>query len=204
EQVAEALALRRKVKGHSGPQTGVPASRDCDVPCRGRSQRARGAGPAAWRVKAENDGQHAKPDLGFKGAQKALQALLLKFLLQLGQSKRNIEGVVLDCLIVDGTSQEDIQTGAQGLKYNEAVTAPGKGHAHGPPHLWVSRGLLMALLHRKDVVGTASAKKIVEMKQVIETWNMAKRCDMIKSCKMDRCYDVNKRKLMLNMHPHIR
>ncbi|CAK0855184.1 unnamed protein product [Prorocentrum cordatum] len=155
------------------------------------------------RVRAKNDGQ-AKTDLGFKGGQMTLQVLMLKFLLQLGQSKRNIEGVVFDCLILDGTSQEANAMSAQGVRYNEAVTASGKGHNHGPPHLWIFGGLLTALLQRKDAVGAANAKKLVEIKQSIEQWDEAKRGDMIKFCKMDRCYDVNKRKLMLHLHPEIR
>ncbi|CAK0827916.1 unnamed protein product [Prorocentrum cordatum] len=168
---------------------------------------AEGAAPVAEqrprRAKAKNDGQ-AKTDLRLKGGQKTLQVLMLKFLLQLGQSKRNVEGVAFDCLILDGASQEATRMSAQGARYNEAVTASGKGRNHGPPRLWVFGGLLAALRRRKGAVGAASAKKLMELKQVIETWDMTKRGDMIKFCKMDQRYDVNKRKLMLHLHPEIR
>ena len=75
----------------------------------------------------------------------AFLALMLKFLLQIGQSKRNVR--VLDCTLIDALDTNTKMSEA-GVALPEAVARADRGHHLGLPHLWEFGGNMVCLMER--------------------------------------------------------
>ncbi|CAK0806212.1 unnamed protein product, partial [Prorocentrum cordatum] len=137
------------------------------------------------RARQRGDGEK-KSDLGFKIAQKQLQ------------------GVVFDCAPIDANSHEATKMSEMGAEFSEAFSAAGRGRSSGPPPSWVFGGPLTGLMERKEAVGATNAKKLTEIRATTEQMDVATKADNIKFCKMDWCYDQNKKKLLLHLDPTFR
>ncbi|CAK0897543.1 unnamed protein product [Prorocentrum cordatum] len=104
-----------------------------------------------------------------EGAQTALKVSIIKFFLQSGQLKRDVEEVIFGCFLIDADSHEAMKMSRMEMKCSEGVATARRRHERGLPHLGVFGGLLMGSMERKGAVGSASAKMFADMCQLIET-----------------------------------
>ncbi|CAK0905960.1 unnamed protein product [Prorocentrum cordatum] len=118
-------------------------------------------------------------------------------LLSLAQSRRNIEGVLFDVLIVPAELPEALKMQEQGSAYNAQVQAKGKGRGLGAPHLFVFGGLLEALLLRQQSIGKVNFEKLTEFKARLQSLDYEEKMDITRFTKVDRCYDQGKRRITL-------
>ena len=146
---------------------------------------------------ADDNGAVAKTSQGVPASSKALYTLMMKMLLSLAQSRRNIEGVLFDVLIVPQDLPEVLKMTEQGSLYNQEVQKRGKGHGLGAPHLWIFGALLESLLLRKESIGAHNFAELQKFKQKLTTLEYAQKMDIIKFTKVDKCYDQGKRRITL-------
>ncbi|CAK0796347.1 unnamed protein product, partial [Prorocentrum cordatum] len=149
------------------------------------------------RRRTEDQQKVAKTAAGYNAANKTLMVLIMKMIMQLAQTRRTVEGILFDVVLVPHDMPEATRMAEQGAKYNEQVQAKGKGHSPGAPHLHVFGGLLEALINRQESIGKANLAKLQEMKGRLSTMDYADRMDVIKFTKLDRCYDQTKRRITL-------
>ena len=82
------------------------------------------------------------PKEEFKFEQKSLNKLMLKAILKMQQTTRELTSTVWDTLSVKALSPEADNMQKQTQTYAEKVRQEGRGHTRGPPFVWAYLGLV--------------------------------------------------------------
>ena len=140
-----------------------------------------------------------KTNAGLQGDHKKLMLLLMKMMLQAHQSRRSLEGILLDTFILPADSQEVTSISEQTLAYDKKVKAAGRGHSLGSPHLYAWMGLISSLVKRGEKIGSATAERIAGYKAKMEEQSLEELADEVRLCKVDKVYSENMKRLTMSV-----
>ncbi|CAK0813866.1 unnamed protein product [Prorocentrum cordatum] len=133
---------------------------------------------------------------------KSLRALAMNMLLPLAQTRRSMEGVLFDVLIVPADPPDALKTEEHGAAYNDQVQSKGKGHGLGAPRLPAFGGLLEAISLGQQSIGKRNFDRHQEFKQRLATLGYDEQVHIIRFAKVGKCYDRGKRGITLCVGEH--
>lgn len=140
-----------------------------------------------------------KTAAGLQGDHKKLMTTMLKFTLQLGQSRRNVEGVLFDIILVRADSQEVIGMQDQTHTYGQKVKELGKGHGLGSPHVYAWMGLIAALNKRTGGITAEAAKALKEYADKLAQQTVTLLHDECRFCRVDKVYNPQLKRITLSV-----
>ncbi len=118
-----------------------------------------------------------KIDCKDKDMQKLI-GLMIKQILKSEQSNRDVEGALFDTFLGKSECPVVLSAQAQGAAYQAQVKAKGKGHALGPPQIWVFGGLLDALVKQGDKVGAQTATDLKKCLSEYSDATVESKCEL--------------------------
>jgi hypothetical protein len=126
---------------------------------------------------------------GFTEDQAKLLTLMMKIILQLSQTSREITGILFYTWTLPDSDIFSKNLSVQGRRYNYMVQTP--GHGLGSPHLYVFGSLLMTIVS----LNLNPADKTLQSDY--EAMTMDQRSDVIRLCKLAKLFQPDQRKLAL-------
>ena len=152
---------------------------------RGGEEQRRQLKRTASRAKREGEDRGSTaaaakpPKEEFKFEQKSLNKLMLKAILKMQQTTRELT--------------KQTQT------YAEKVRQEGRGHTRGPLFVWAYLDLLKALQQRGTTVGTRTAQGIASYWARLEPLSPAQTCDEVRFCSLNKTYKADVKRITLNI-----
>ena len=113
-----------------------------------------------------------------------LLGTMMKMLLKGAQTQRDLAGAVFDTFSGPAKHDVAISMSEQTTIYAAEVKRDGKGHKHGPPHIWAAGGLLKALKGRGDKVGASTAEKIEEIWEEVDKMTNEAKGETFMFCRL--------------------
>ena len=133
-----------------------------------------------------------------KGGHRQLMLLMLKQVLKLSQSNRDICAVVFDTFIVKSSLGlvESIQK--QTKSYAQQVKKIGKKHQLGSPHVWAYGGLVSGLLEKHTGEIGAKNKGVLEgHKEGLEMLQPDEKHEVVQACRLDKTFQQDLRRITI-------
>jgi hypothetical protein len=123
--------------------------------------------------------------------QSKLMILILKQLLNLVQGQRDLQSVLFDVVTIPAKSALAVACSVQGKRYASAASV--KGHALGPPHLYIFGTMLNWAGKESEALQTAFEK--------YQKMGITERAELIKLCKCSKLFDPEMKKMVLAFGP---
>ena len=131
---------------------------------------------------------------------KGMFSTLLKQVLQLAQQNRDVMQVVFDVFLVPAEEPPAERATKQNTLIFKKIQKRGKGHGLSQPHVYTMAGVLEGM----EVSYSKNETKLTEVKEMIEMWKgmaIEEKYDTVKFCRIVRCYDAAKKKLVMSWGP---
>ena len=147
----------------------------------GRQQRRRGAAKAAPTNRQQSqarrrgpriDGSSSQAKEEFKFDQKSLNKLMLKAILKMHQTTRELTSTVWYTLLVNASSPEADNMQKQTQTYAKKVQQEERGHTRGPPFVSAYLGLVKSLQQRGTTVGARTGQGIASYWAGLEPFSL--------------------------------
>ena len=130
-----------------------------------------------------------------------MNTLVLKQLLRLCQSMRDIEGAYFDTVVIKESSGEVLEVTRQTKAYGEGVRSEsgGKGHSLAPPHIWAWGGLVNAMVKRGPEIGKHNHDTLKAHLEELNVMSLLEKTEVVRFCRVSKMFDPNLRRLTLSI-----
>ena len=167
---------------------------------RNEAEKGKPRGTGGGRAAGSSNSEEKKQIAEIFKENKGMFSTLLKQVLQLAQQNRDVMQVVFDVFLVPAEEPPAEKATRQNALIFKKIQKMGKGHGLCQPHVYTMAGILegMEISYSKNEV------KVKEVQDLIEMWkNMAteEKYDTVKFCRVVRCYDAAKKKVVLSWGP---
>jgi hypothetical protein len=158
---------------------------------------AQGGGPVKRNKPEEQAEVKKEKPKGMDRTATALHKSMLKSILRCFQDGRDVQGILFDTALGEGTLDELIAGQEQSTAYNE-VTHGVSNHGQGPPHLFVAGGVIASLQEQIEEKAKTDkenekqlkdwAGKLKTLTEVLEGATIEQKGRMIRFFKISKAY----------------
>jgi hypothetical protein len=163
----------------------------------GTASASQGGGPTKKTRPEEQEEVKKEKPKGMDRTATALHRSMLKAILRCFQDGRDVQGILFDTALGEGTLDELIAGQEQSTAYNEATHGV-PNHGQGPPHLFVAGGVVASLqeqIEEKAKTDKTSAGQLTEwatklktLSEVMESSTIEQKGRMIRFFKISKAY----------------
>lgn len=132
-----------------------------------------------------------------KGGHRKLMKVMVKQLLKLAQSQRDLEGATFDTVVTKSSAAEVVSMQTQTKAYGDGVKEQGKNHNLGPPHIYAWMGLVEALVKRGVALGQLNFDTLKEHQAKMKDMSIEETCDLVRFCRCHRMFNQEQRRITL-------
>ena len=135
-----------------------------------------------------------------KGGHRKLMSVMVKQLLKLSQSQRDLEGAMFDTVLVKNSTAEAMEMQSQTKAYGDGVRGHGATHTLGPPHIWAWGGLMQALTRRGPSIGAVTLQTLTDHNTWLASATTEEKADLIRFCRCHRMFNPEMRRITFSLH----